>query len=64
MEQNPLLVRIRKATPAARTVDQEPTTPAKLAMARPCFSRVSDTQHFLFALLAAPVHLFSNTLAF
>jgi hypothetical protein len=32
-------------------------------MARPCFSRVSYTRHFLFALLAAPVHLFSNRLA-
>ncbi|HUJ83040.1 MAG TPA: class I SAM-dependent methyltransferase [Candidatus Acidoferrales bacterium] len=63
LEHHPLLVLLRKATPAARSVDEKPMTLDAIDMAGRFFSNVKHTEHFLFAVAAAPVHLASNEFA-
>lgn len=64
MEQHPLLLLVRKATPAARSVDEKPMTLEEIQVAEQFFKKVKHTEHFLFAVVAAPVHLASNRVAF
>ena len=64
MEQNPFLALMRKATPAARTVDEKPMTLEEFRMAERFFGSVKHDEHFLFAVMAAPVHLVSDKIAF
>ena len=64
MEQHPLLVLLRKTTPAARSVDERPLTLKEIEMAGGFFQDVEHTEHFLLAVMAAPVHMASDKVAF
>jgi len=64
MERHPLLVLFRKATPSVRSVDEKPLNLEEIEMARRFFHDLRHTEHFLFAVLAAPVHLLSDEAAF
>jgi 2-polyprenyl-3-methyl-5-hydroxy-6-metoxy-1,4-benzoquinol methylase len=64
MEQHPMLVLLRKATPLARSVDEKPMTLEEFQMAERFFHNVKHTEHFLFAVVAAPVHLASDKIAY
>ena len=64
MEQNPFLVLMRKVTPAARTVDEKPMNLEEFKMAEKFFNTVKHDEHFLFAVMAAPLHLVSDRMAF
>jgi len=64
MEQHPLLVLLRKATPSLRSVDEKPLNLEEIKMASRFFQNVKWTEHFLIAVLGAPVHLVSNKAAF
>jgi 2-polyprenyl-3-methyl-5-hydroxy-6-metoxy-1,4-benzoquinol methylase len=64
MEQHPMLALLRKATPSARSVDEKPMTLEEFQMAGRFFNNVKHTEHFLFAVVAAPVHLVSDKIAF
>lgn len=64
MAQHPLLVLLRKATPSLRSVDEKPLSVEEMKIARRFFEEVRYTEHFLSAVLAAPVHLVSNKAAF
>jgi len=64
MEQHPLLVLLRKATPSLRSVDEKPLNLEEIMMASRFFQNLIHTEHFLFAVLAAPVHLVSDDAAF
>ena len=59
-----MLVLLRKATPSARSVDEKPLTLEEIQKADQFFSHVTHTEHFLFAVVAAPIHLASNNIAF
>jgi len=63
MANHPLVMLIRKATPDARSVDEKPLTIDQIDLARAFFCRVQHTEHFLFAVLAAPVHFVSEKAA-
>jgi hypothetical protein len=64
MEQHPLLVLLRKATPTMRSVDEKPLKLEEIKMAERFFPNMRHTEHFLFAVVAAPVHLVSYKAAF
>ena len=64
MAHHPLAVLMRKATPAARSVDEMPLTAKQVQLAKQYFSECRYTGHYVFAVLAAPVHLASEEAAF
>jgi 2-polyprenyl-3-methyl-5-hydroxy-6-metoxy-1,4-benzoquinol methylase len=64
MEQHPLLVLLRRATPSLRSVDEKPLNMEEINMVQGFFRDVRHTEHFLCAVVAAPVHLVSNKAAF
>lgn len=64
MEQHPLLVLLRKATPSLRSVDEKPLNLEEIKMAQRFFPNVRHTEHYVFAVVAAPIHLASRTAAF
>lgn len=64
MDQNPMLVLLRKVTPSARSVDEKPMTLEEIQTAERFFINVKHTEHFLFAVVAAPIHLASDKIAF
>lgn len=64
MEQHPLLVLLRKVTPSARSIDEKPMTLEEIQTAERFFSSAKHTEHFLFAVMAAPVHLASDKVAY
>ncbi|MFI5072675.1 MAG: class I SAM-dependent methyltransferase [Terriglobales bacterium] len=64
MDQHPMLALLRKVTPAARSVDEKPMTLEEIQTAERFFINVKHTEHFLFAVAAAPIHLVSDTIAF
>jgi len=64
MEQHPLLMLLRKVTPAARSIDERPMTLEQFMMAEQFFQSVEHKEHFLLAVVAAPVHLASDKVAF
>lgn len=61
---HPLAVLMRKATPAARSVDEMPLTIQQVQLANRYFSDCRCTGHYVLAVLAAPVHLASEGAAF
>jgi len=63
MEHHPLLLLLRKATPKARSVDEKPLDLTEIRMAGRFFHEVRYTEHFVFAVLAAPLHLASQKAA-
>jgi len=64
MANHPLAILIRKVTPAARSADEKPLTIDHIEVARRFFAQVRHTEHYLFAVVAAPVHLVSEKAAF
>ena len=64
MYQHPMLVLLRKVTPSARSVDEKPMTLEEIQAAERFFINVKHTEHFLFAVVAAPIHLASDKIAF
>jgi 2-polyprenyl-3-methyl-5-hydroxy-6-metoxy-1,4-benzoquinol methylase len=64
MGQHPILVLMRKATPAARSVDEKPMMLEEIELAKRYFCKVKHTEHFLIAVVAAPFHLASDEIAF
>jgi ubiquinone/menaquinone biosynthesis C-methylase UbiE len=60
---NPLMRMLRAATPSAHTKDERPMCFADIDRAKTHFSRVTHTEHFCIALLAAPLHLLSGSAA-
>jgi SAM-dependent methyltransferase len=64
MEQHPFLVLLRKATPAARSVDEKPLHLEEIELAQRYFGEVRHSEHFLLAVAAAPIHWASNRAAF
>lgn len=64
MAHHPLAILMRKATPAARSVDEMPLTVEEVQLAKQYFSECRYTGHYVFAVLVAPVHLASEGAAF
>ena len=64
MEHHPLAVLLRKATPAARSVDEKPLSLEQIEMAGRFFDKFRHTEHYVLAVVVAPVHLASRTAAF
>lgn len=64
MEHHPLAVLLRKATPTVRTVDEKPLSLEQIEMAGRFFDKFRHTEHYVLAVLAAPVHLASKSAAF
>jgi 2-polyprenyl-3-methyl-5-hydroxy-6-metoxy-1,4-benzoquinol methylase len=60
---HPLAVLLRKTTPAARSVHEMPLTLEQVHMARHFFSEFRYTEHYVTAVLAAPMHLASPAAA-
>jgi 2-polyprenyl-3-methyl-5-hydroxy-6-metoxy-1,4-benzoquinol methylase len=63
LNHHPLLVLFRKATPSLRSKDEKPMNLDEIKMAHQFFQNVHWTEHFLVAVLGAPVHLVSNKTA-
>jgi 2-polyprenyl-3-methyl-5-hydroxy-6-metoxy-1,4-benzoquinol methylase len=64
MEHHPLAILMRKATPAARSVDEKPLSLEQIEMAQRFFDSFRHTDHYLTAVIAAPLHLANRTAAF
>lgn len=64
LDKHPLLRLVRKATPSARSVDEKPLSIEQIARAERFFSSAKHTEHFIFAVAAAPIHLASDKTAF
>ena len=57
---SPLVNIVRRITPSARTADESPLSLADIESASRYFRNVTHREHFLFAILAAPLNLASN----
>jgi len=64
LEHHPLLMLVRKVSPAARSADEKPLNVPEIALAKHFFDNVKSTEHFIFAVAAAPIHFLSNEMAF
>jgi SAM-dependent methyltransferase len=64
MENHPLAVLLRKATPTLRSVDETPLSLEQIEMAGRFFVKFRHTEHYVLAVLAAPIHLASRSAAF
>lgn len=59
---HPLVRLVRWLTPKARSADEKPLTFETIGLASQLF-RVQHSEHFLFSVAAAPLHLFSDKVA-
>jgi 2-polyprenyl-3-methyl-5-hydroxy-6-metoxy-1,4-benzoquinol methylase len=62
MEHHPLAILMRMVTPASRSVDEKPLSLEQIEMAARFFG-LRHTEHYLFAVVAAPLHLLNRRLA-
>jgi SAM-dependent methyltransferase len=63
MYHHPLLWLLRRLTPEAHTADEKPLSIADMEKAKVSFRVCSHREHFLFAVCAAPAHLFGKDFA-
>jgi SAM-dependent methyltransferase len=56
---NPAVAILRKLTPSARSIDEQPLRQGDIDRARPYFS-IRQTEHFLTSVVVAPLHLISD----
>ena len=64
MAHHPLAILIRNATPAARSVDEKPMSMHEIETAGRFFDHIRHKEHYVVAVVAAPIHLVSETAAF
>ena len=63
MYSHPLLWLVRRLTPKTHTADERPLNFADIDRARSRFRSCKHREHFLFAVCAAPTHLFGKRFA-
>ena len=63
MYQHPLLWTLRRLTPKTHTADERPLSFADIERVRKWFRACRHREHFLFAVCAAPAHLFGKPFA-
>lgn len=63
LDSHPFVTLARRLTPSARTVDERPLSFLDIGRMSRSFSLVSHTEHFLFALAAAPAHLLGRRIS-
>jgi SAM-dependent methyltransferase len=63
MYHHPLLWMLRRLTPKTHTADEKPLSLDDMELARKWFRVCSHREHFLFAVWAAPAHLFGKRVA-
>lgn len=63
MYSHPLLWLVRRLTPKTHTADERPLSLADIDRARRWFRACKHREHFLFAVCAAPAHLFGKRFA-
>lgn len=63
MYHHPLLWIVRRLTPKDHTADERPLSLSDIDKATKYFRRCTHQQHFLFAVLAAPLHVFGDGIA-